>query len=95
MVGRIMRHRAVVADQVDISIARDHRKDGDQANWWGEVWLSTATHVFPGDELTLELEDTGPTAIVIERVTVDTKAGKLLVRFTGKGPLASPREAPE
>ena len=79
---------------MDISIARDHRKEGDQASWWGETWLSTTTHVLPGDELTLELKDAGPTAIVIERVTVDTKAGRMLVRFSGKGPLESAPETP-
>lgn len=87
MVGRILRQHAVVAEQVEITIARDYRREGEVDGWWGEAWLSTASHVLPGDELTLELRGSVATTIVIERVTVDTKAGRMLVRFTGSGPL--------
>jgi hypothetical protein len=88
-----MRHRAVVADRVEVTIARESRKVGAQDSWWGEAWLSTDSHVLPGDELTLQLGGADPAPIVIERVTVDSKAGRMLVRFTGKGPLAPDAEA--
>jgi hypothetical protein len=85
MTGRLLKHRAVIANQVDVTISRDSRKLDQSNGWWGELWLSTDIHVFPGDALTLEFPDTGPSAIVIERVTVDSKAGRMLVRFTGSG----------
>jgi hypothetical protein len=86
MTGRLLKHRAVIADQVDVTISRDSRKLDQSDGWWGELWLSTDIHVFPGDALTLEFPDAGPTTtIVIERVTVDSKAGRMLVRFTGSG----------
>ena len=86
MTGRLLKHGAVIADQLEVTISRESRKLDQSNGWWGELWLSTAIHIFPGDELTLELPDNGPTPIVIERVTVDSKAGKMLVRFTGSGP---------
>jgi hypothetical protein len=91
MIGRLMNHQAVVADRVEVTIARDFRRvDQDQAEgWWGEVWLSIETHVLPGDELTLQLSESVPSPIVVERVTVDSKAGRMLVRFRGSGPLES------
>ena len=82
MIGRLLKHRAVIADQLEITLSRDSRKVDQREVWWGEFWLSTATHVLPGDELVLELKDTGTRPIVIERVTVDSKAGRMLVRFT-------------
>ena len=85
MTGRLLKHRAVIADQVEVTISRDSRKLDQSNGWWGELWLSTDIHVFPGDGLTLEFPDAGPSAIVIERVTVDSKAGRMLVRFTGSG----------
>ena len=93
MIGRILRQHAVVAEQVEITISRDYRKEGELYGWWGEAWLSTASHVLPGDELTLELRGGIATPIVIERVTVDTRAGRMLVRFTGSGPLETSVEA--
>ena len=87
MTGRLLKHRAVIADQLEITISPDSRKMEQREGWWGEVWLSTATHVLPGDELVLELRESGPHPIVIERVTVDSKAGRMLVRFTGSGRL--------
>ena len=89
MTGRLLKHRAVIADQLEITISRDSRKVDQPNGWWGEVTLSTAIHVLPGDELTLELRESAPVPITIERVTVDSKAGKMLVRFAGSGPLAS------
>ena len=93
MTGRLLKHRAVIADQLEVTISRDSRKVDQREGWWGELWLSTATHVLPGDELMLELKGGAATPIVIERVTVDTKAGKMLVRFTGSGALADGSEA--
>lgn len=93
MTGRLLKHRAVIADQLEVTISRDSRKVDQREGWWGELWLSTATHVLPGDELMLELKGGTATPIVIERVTVDTKAGKMLVRFTGSGALADGSEA--
>ena len=90
MTGRLLKHRAVIADQLEVTISPESRKLDQSNGWWGELWLSTDIHIFPGDELTLESSETGPTSIVIERVTVDSKAGKMLVRFTGSGPLATP-----
>jgi hypothetical protein len=87
MIARILRQQAVVADQVEISLARDYRRVGELESWWGEAWLSTASHVLPGDELTLEVSGGVATPIVIERVTVDSTASRMLVRFTGSGPL--------
>ena len=89
MTGRLLKHRAVIADQLEITISRDSRKVDQPNGWWGEVTLSTAIHVLPGDELTLELRESELVPITIERVTVDSKAGKMLVRFAGSGPLAS------
>lgn len=89
MTGRLLKHRAVIADQLEVTISRDSRRLDQSDGWWGELWLSTAIHVLPGDELTLDSPETGPTPIVIERVTVDSKAGRMLVRFTGSGPLAT------
>jgi hypothetical protein len=82
----------VVADQVEISLARDYRRVGELESWWGEAWLSTASHLLPGDELTLVLSGGVVTPIVIERVTVDSKASRMLVRFTGSGPLGEALE---
>ena len=90
MIGRLLTHRAVIADQLEITISRDARRPGQSEGWWGEVWLSTATHVLPGDELVLELKDSRQHPIVVERVTVDSKAGRMLVRFTGAGRLGAP-----
>ena len=87
MTGRLLKHRAVIADQLEITVSPDSRKVNQGEGWWGEVWLSTATHVLPGDELVLELRDSGTHSIVIERVTVDSKAGRMLVRFSGSGDL--------
>ena len=89
MTGRLLKHQAVIADQLEVTISRDSRRVDQSDGWWGELWLSMATHVLPGDELTLDSTETGPTPIVIERVTVDSKAGRMLVRFTGSGPLAT------
>jgi hypothetical protein len=89
MTGRLLKHRAVIADQLEITISRESRRIDQVNGWWGELWLSTAIHVLPGDELTLDSPETGLTPIVIERVTVDSKAGKMLVRFAGSGPLLS------
>jgi hypothetical protein len=87
MIGRLLNHQGVVADKVEVTIARDSRREGELDGWWGETWLSTASHVLPGDELTLELRDGVAIPIVVERVTVDSKAGRMLVRFTGSGSL--------
>ena len=89
MTGRLLKHRAVIADQLEVTISRESRKVDQPSGWWGELTLPMAIHVLPGDELALELPGNGPVPITIERVTVDTKAGKMLVRFAGSAPLAS------
>lgn len=87
MIGRLRNPHGTVAEQVEITIARDHRRLDQGDGWRGEAWLSTESHVLPGDELTLEMVDGRATPILVERVTVDTRAGRMLVRFTGSGPL--------
>lgn len=87
VIGRLLNRDGVVADQVRVTIARDYRRLDHLDGWRGEAWLSTASHVIPGDELILELNGGDGAPIVIERVTVDTKAGQMLIRFTGSGPL--------
>lgn len=87
MIGKFLRQQGVVADQVEVTIARDYRRVDQTEGWWGEAWFSMTSQVLPGESLTLELSDGRPTPIVIERVTVDSKVGRMLVRFTGSGPL--------
>lgn len=87
MIGTFRNHLGTVADRIDITIARDYRRLGQGDGWWGEAWFPTASPVFPGEELTLELESGVSSPIVVERVTVDSRAGRMLVRFTGAGPL--------
>jgi hypothetical protein len=90
MIGRFLKHEAVIADGLEITISPDSRKVDQRDGWWGETWLSLATHVLPGDELVLQLDESGGYPVVIERVTVDSKAGRMLVRFTGSGSLGKP-----
>jgi hypothetical protein len=87
MIGRLLNHQAVVAEQVEVTISRDYRRVDQAEGWWGETWISTAAHVLPGDELTLQLNNAVTAPIVVERVTVDSKAGRMLVRFRGTGHL--------
>lgn len=87
MIGRLLNRAGVVADQVRVTLTRDYRRLDLLDGWRGEAWLSTAAHVLPGDELTLQLGEGDGAPIVVERVTVDSKAGQMLVRFTGSGPL--------
>jgi hypothetical protein len=93
MIGKLSNDAGPIAEGVEITIAPDHRRLDETDGWRGEAWLSTQSHVLPGDHLLLELNDGSSSPVVIERVTVDTRAGQMLVRFTGSGPLdgKSPR----
>jgi hypothetical protein len=88
MTGRFLNHKGVVAESVEVTIARDFRRLDGVEGWRGEAWISTESHVLPGDQLTLEMEGRS-TPVRVERVTVDSKAGSMLVRFVGEGPIAS------
>jgi hypothetical protein len=87
MIGKLLNHQGIVADQVKVTIARDYRRVDQPDGWRGEAWLSTDTHILPGDRLSLELKDGAAVPILVERVTVDSKAGQMLIRFTGSGSL--------
>ncbi len=85
MIGKIFHLTDTIAAGVAVSLAPDQRREDGLDGWWGEVRLTSDTAVLPGDRLTLELEDGRTFPIAVERVTVDTRASQLLVRFTGTG----------
>ena len=87
MIGTFSSHRGVVAGKVEVTIAPDHRRLDQSEGWRGEAWLPIDSQVLPGDTLTLEMGDGHSGSVLIERVTVDSKAGQMLIRFTSIGPM--------
>ena len=85
---RFRGEQGVIAEGVDVTISRDHRRLDQSDNWWGEAQVPLESHVLPGHQLTMELGDGSLAPIRVERVTVDSKAGRMLIRFTGSGPLS-------
>lgn len=86
MIGRLLRNNEVLADNVDCMINRDYRRDDGQDGWWGETWLPLDVHLLPGDKVTWQPAGGAPAGIVIERITVDGRLGRMLVRFSGTEP---------
>jgi hypothetical protein len=90
MIGRLLNPKGIVAETVELTLTPDNRRVGLASGWRGEVWLPIDSHVVPGDTLTLELVGGTASSILVDRVTVDTEARQMLVRFTGSGSLGPP-----
>jgi hypothetical protein len=80
-IGRFSRDGSVIADAIELEIAADYRRSDGREGWRGEAWLPTDAIIFPGDRLRLEFQTGEMEDVVIDRVTVDSKAGRMLVRF--------------
>ena len=82
--GRFYRSGSVIAAGVELKIQTDHRRSDGREGWRGEAWLPTEACLIPGDRLRLEIdsEETEEIEVVIDRVTVDSAAGRMLVRFS-------------
>jgi hypothetical protein len=82
--GRFYRSGSVIADGVEIKIHADYRRADGREGWRGEAWLPTEAFLIPGDRLRLEVDggDKEDVEVVIDRVTVDSSAGRMLVRFS-------------
>ena len=57
-IGRLSRSDGFIADQVELEIRPDHRRNDGEEGWYGEAWLSTDAFVIPGD--TSDESVTGP-----------------------------------
>lgn len=80
--GTFSRDGTVVVPEVELKITADHRRPDGQEGWRGEAWIPTDAHVFPGDRLRLQFQGGDTETVLIDRVTVDPSAGRMLVRFT-------------
>lgn len=83
-IGRFYRGGSILAAGVELKIKADHRRRDGREGWHGEAWLPTEAFLIPGDRLRLEIdgEGTEDVEVVIDRVTVDSSAGRMLVRFS-------------
>lgn len=89
MIGRFSRNGEVLVEGSEVTIALDDRRKEGPAAWYGEAWVPTQITVIPGDRLTLTLAGEHR-EILVNRVTVDSRASRMLVRFVGNGPLPGP-----
>jgi hypothetical protein len=80
--GTFSRDGNVLINDVELSITADHRRADGRDGWRGEAWIPTEVHVFPGDRLRLQLHGSEPETVLIDRVTVDPAASRMLIRFT-------------
>jgi len=79
--GRLSRSNGIIADRVELEIRPDHRRSDGREGWYGEAWLSTDVIVIPGEHLQLHIDGGDAEEVVVDRVTVDSRAGRMLVRF--------------
>lgn len=80
-IGRFSRNGSVIADAIELEIGADYRRSDGRDGWRGEAWLPIDAVVVPGDLLRLDFATGEAEDVVIDRVTVDSKAGRMLVRF--------------
>lgn len=86
MIGRLLRNGEVLADSVECDISRDYRRDDGRVGWRGETWIPIEVHLLPGDKVTWQPQDGAPIAVLVERITVGGRAGRMLVRFSSIDP---------
>ena len=79
--GKLSRDGAVIAEGLEIKIGADHRRSDGRDGWRGEAWLPTDASVIPGDRLRVEITGGEAEDVIIDRVTVDSAASRMLVRF--------------
>lgn len=80
--GTFSRDGNVIITDVELNITADHRRADGQDGWRGEAWIPTDAQVFPGDRLRLHCHGGEPETVLIDRVTVDPSASRMLIRFT-------------
>ena len=80
-IGRFSRNGSVIAESIELEISADYRRSDGRDGWRGEAWLPIDAIVLPGDQLRLHLHSGETEDVVIDRVTVDSTAGRMLVRF--------------
>lgn len=80
-IGQFFRNGSVVAKDIELDLRTDHRRSDGRVSWHGEAWLPTDEIIIPGDQLRLEISEGETEDVVIDRVTVDSTAGRMLVRF--------------
>lgn len=80
-IGRFSRNGSVIGGDIELEIRVDHRRADGRVGWHGEAWLPTDEIIIPGDRIHLEIQGEKAEDVVIDRVTVDSAAGRMLVRF--------------
>lgn len=82
MTGRFYRDGGPLLAEADIRITTDYRRPDGREGWRGEAYFPIDVVVLPGERLRLEPSQGSGTDIVVDRVTVDSRAERILVRFT-------------